>query len=615
MTLKKQLQLLALLSALTLCLMTGLIFYSIERQQALKTGVELADHLQIHFLELRQNEKDFIAHKDRAYQDRFQEKAQVIESLSTQLSQFLASEDLESKLVLDSQSLLQEYSSLFKQFAELQAQIGLDEKKGLYGKLRESVHQAEAMLALKKDDQLKADMLMLRRREKDFMLRFNLKYQGKFEKDFGHFSRDLAGSKTFNELEKSQISELMNSYRSDFLELIKGETRKGLSPQKGLQGQLSQGASKVDQILLSAVEQVDQGINQKSQQIKQFAISLSFGLLVINLGSILLISRGVKQVLGGEPEEMAALTNQLAAGDLRLPVNHRDGHGLAASLNLMAHSFSNTLGLFSQSSETLASGSAQLTAAVSQVHQAAEEVSRGTTVSMTSMKETAGHLEQLTESIQDLGHNTQGIATLSDQAAQDAKAGRQVMQESIEVIREIGNNAAKIEGIINMITEISTQTNLLSLNAAIEAAKAGESGKGFAVVAEEVRNLANRSNEAVEQIKGLIDTSNQTVKKGIDSIQKTAGMLDSIIDEVDSISSQVSQMNDSVESQIRHTREIKESASEVELVSENNAASVVELAANIGEMASTCSNLQNMAETLQTGVNGFQFEGVSTQAQ
>lgn len=132
----------------------------------------------------------------------------------------------------------------------------------------------------------------------------------------------------------------------------------------------------------------------------------------------------------------------------------------------------------------------------------------------TSLEETAAALEQITSNIR---HNTQSIAkmaTFSSSVTKSAKEGEILANETNLSMDEINEQVSAINEAISVIDQISFQTNILSLNAAVEAATAGESGKGFAVVAQEVRNLASRSAEAAKEIKSLVETATAKANQG-----------------------------------------------------------------------------------------------------
>ena len=142
-------------------------------------------------LTLRRNEKDFMARKDMKYVDKFAANFGNMITDVDRLQQLLENQGADSAEIGQLKQVFQQYQASFLKVADTVETIGLDHKSGLYGALRKAVHNAESMLKEQDQIQLTADMLMLRRREKDFMLRYDLKYLDKYNKDFAVFEQHL----------------------------------------------------------------------------------------------------------------------------------------------------------------------------------------------------------------------------------------------------------------------------------------------------------------------------------------------------------------------------------------------------------------------------------------
>jgi len=166
----------------------------------------------------------------------------------------------------------------------------------------------------------------------------------------------------------------------------------------------------------------------------------------------------------------------------------------------------------------------------------------------------------------------------------------------VDAITEINSSSKKISEIIGVINEIAFQTNLLALNAAVEAARAGEQGRGFAVVAGEVRNLAQRSASASREISDLIKDSIEKVSHGTDMVNRSGATLSEIVEAAKSTANIISEIAAASEEQKRGVDQINIAVSELDTMTQQNAALVEETASASEEMASQAQELQTMME-------------------
>ena len=184
-------------------------------------------------------------------------------------------------------------------------------------------------------------------------------------------------------------------------------------------------------------------------------------------------------------------------------------------------------------------------------------------------------------------------------AEEDAKLGTEAVQSTKDSIHKIAESAKEIQMVMAVITEIANQTNLLSLNAAIEAAKAGDSGKGFAVVAEEVRILADRSASSVIKTQQLIEESTANVDEGTQVIQKAGEVLVNIIRQVSEISAGIHEVAEKMMEQKQRTQEMSGTADEISEISSSNADSMKELSEATKQVDITADDLAQMADHLR----------------
>lgn len=350
-------------------------------------------------------------------------------------------------------------------------------------------------------------------------------------------------------------------------------------------------------------------------------------------------------------QELELAADRVASGDLseiNLGITSNDEIGrLAHSFEKMTHNLRTIIQKVSNATTQVAASSEQLTASADQSSQAAgqvaasiTDVAEGANQQMTVAAETASVINRIVDSIRQIAENTDQVASHSAEATDKAKQGdvaiekavvqmRQIettVNSSAQVVIKLGERSKEIGNIVDTISGIAGQTNLLALNAAIEAARAGEQGRGFAVVAEEVRKLAEQSQEAAKQIAALIgeiqtDTDKavvamndgtREVKNGAAVVGTAGTAFKEIASLVSEVSNQVMEISAAMRQMTVESRQIVESVKKIDEVSKHSAgeaqsvsAAAEEQLASMEEIAASSQALARLAEELQQSVAGF----------
>lgn len=221
-------------------------------------------------------------------------------------------------------------------------------------------------------------------------------------------------------------------------------------------------------------------------------------------------------------------------------------------------------------------------------------LSQGATEQASSVEELNTTVSMINADTRLNAENAKKAEALSDISRNNATTGNQDMSQmlaSMESVRESSDGIAKI---VKVIEDIAFQTNLLALNAAVEAARAGQHGKGFSVVAEEVRNLAGKSREAVQETAALIETSGSRVNEGAMLAEQTAKTLDAIINDVDSVANLITNIAESSIGQASAINQVTEGISQITSVVQNNTATSEEVASASQQLSSQAEMLQNL---------------------
>ena len=236
----------------------------------------------------------------------------------------------------------------------------------------------------------------------------------------------------------------------------------------------------------------------------------------------------------------------------------------------------------------------------------ADQISISETQTAASTNQSSSTTHELSVSLRQISRRMQELRRIANQAEEEGKIGSDIVIESNQMMEQIEESSSQIEHITMIITDIAEQTNLLSLNAAIEADKAGDYGKGFAVVAEEVGELAERSNQAAQQISDLIRQSDINVKEGKEVINRTGEFLEEMIKQVRMIATEVNDLVNAITEQDIGTREVAKGSEEISHKSDKSLDLITRLVSLIKDSNKAIANLSEIADRLDYQVTYYQ---------
>ncbi len=238
----------------------------------------------------------------------------------------------------------------------------------------------------------------------------------------------------------------------------------------------------------------------------------------------------------------------------------------------------------------------KLSSGGSQVAQASQSLAEGATEQAAGLEETSSSLEEMSSMTKQNADNAQQANTLGSKAREAAGKGTESMARMNIAIDHIQKSSEETSKIIKVIDEIAFQTNLLALNAAVEAARAGEAGKGFAVVAEEVRNLAMRSAEAAKNTSNMIEESVKNASSGVDIASEVGKVLGEIVQSVGKTTDLVGEIAAASKEQAQGIDQVNTAVSQMDKVTQQNAATAEESASASEQIMSVMGHLQQLVE-------------------
>jgi len=244
--------------------------------------------------------------------------------------------------------------------------------------------------------------------------------------------------------------------------------------------------------------------------------------------SLLLVSRNIINTLGGDPSIASAVAKRIASGDLTTPVAipTDDQTSLLANIRTMQDTLRSMIATIIGNAQQVSSAANQLLSASEEVADRARQQSDAASSMAASVEQMAVSIDQVTESAseahgisREAGRISEEGAAVIHNAATEMRLISEAVQSSSNIVEDLGHQSDQITSIVNTIREIADQTNLLALNAAIEAARAGEQGRGFAVVADEVRKLAERTSHSTTEIGGMVSKIQSGTRSAVSSMQ------------------------------------------------------------------------------------------------
>ncbi|MEL4388773.1 methyl-accepting chemotaxis protein [Shewanella xiamenensis] len=620
MLIRSKLLLSAAVSVTALIAMFGLQLYTNSVESELSHAAQNVLELERDVLLLRKNEKDFFGRKDIQYVEKHKQVHASIDDMIPKLEKIFKKYDVPITSLESFDRNLNQYQQAFNEVVQLQQEIGLTPKTGLYGTLRTAVHNVESMLKEYDQLSLQVAMLQLRRNEKDFMLRREMSYVETFDANITLFNNSLRASSLDIDAQ-NKIVALIEQYQKDFKSLVSKEQQLGLDEKQGTMAQLiaankltESSADELHKLALKSIEDTE-----KSSRNIGIAVFLMIA-LILGIITYLIIRSIINPV--------ARITQVISRIEVSKNLTLRCDASTQDELGEIAQHFNSMVGSFQQLIEQVIDSVSTINTSSKSVSENAMLASEGVAQQLNETDMVATAITEMGATIEEIAKTTELAALKAGKTHDNAQLGQTEVEQTIlkirqlseqintsaSVVDELERDSETIGSVLDVIRGIAEQTNLLALNAAIEAARAGEQGRGFAVVADEVRSLAMRTQTSTQEIANIIQTlqsrtrsivqlMDASQKQGAESAEQAAAageLLKLINNDVRNIMDMSTQIAAAIEEQSMVAAEVNKNVVVIRDIAEQSSHAA-------DANASASDELRTRAEYLVSAVSHFKI--------
>ncbi len=513
MTIKHRLFLLSAVITTAALLILALQQYTTQRSDLLRHGITTLMDVEADMQALFAAEQSYLLTHSQKSRDYFFHEQQSITEELHELNEIMTLLGLDTRPLDNIYRDLDTITTRFSELEKLVQTIGLDENKGLRGSLRTAAHQVEIVFSATGNYRLLSNLLMMRRHEKDFLLRLDNKYVDRYDHAHGVLLNALEQAE-LSPSHRSESTHNLNTYADSFHRLVDSKRQLGLSENDGLRAELDNSISQALHNQGMLVQTTLNAIKQARTTQDKILFTSTLILIITLVSMTLLMARSIGRSLTRITEAMEHVADGTAALSVSLPEEGRDETTqIARAFNRFTRKLDQTVQQVLMVATNLSQSSLRAQEITHATSSSIEEQVEAITQLSSTVGQMADSSQQVNEAVYSASETAQDVrreAVEGRAVVSSAVDGMQEMQDEIEQLEQsisaLTGHHQDVGQVLDMIVTIAEQTNLLALNAAIEAARAGEQGRGFAVVADEVRALSKRTTDATDEVRKLMDT-------------------------------------------------------------------------------------------------------------
>lgn len=588
MTIRQKLYFLGAIAILGIVTLLGTSSHFANQSNELNHAIKHVGDLEIRLLNLRRNEKDFLLRSDLKYLEKFNDNVDLFIQLEEELAEILTHYDLPSSHQLRTDLLA--YQRGFQTLASASQQYGLSSENGLLGRYEPLLLDAKKLA----DHQQVLALI--------------------------HFDNAVkAGQFEPNSLGGIDAPELLKVAK----QLANQKQIIGVAYNKGLLGETRALSHAVETQFDTFSSMIDSAATQREESMSTIKQVITALVLIVLFVLIWQISRSINV-------RVSSLLTTIKTISESNDISIRSDLAGKDELFDISHHLNDLLEKLERLIQNTQEKSMQLTASTDNMHRELEGVMEQFHTQTDHTASMATAVQQMVATIGEISESTSVAVEGVHQAANNAEQGRTVVEATVtnigqlsgilsnsqQSISSLNQHVDKIGGAVNIIQEIAEQTNLLALNAAIEAARAGEQGRGFAVVADEVRALASRTHQSTEEITRVvtdiqiqmsavvsdIDQCNDQGQQTLSASEQLDASLQQIITDMHTIQGNSERIASAIEEQGIVMNQVSDSINELNVISENNMQSAKECLLEVDSVSAQAHDMDDAVAEFKTRV-------------